>query len=173
MLVEGLGVEGDAHFGADEQHLYRRVGPGPYGVNLRQVHLIHEELFDELRLPVPGQEEGYEVQPGDLGENITTSGLDVLRLGEGAKLHFVNEGDELGEGEGGPVVRVTGLRNPCHQISKWKKGLQERCVVRDGERRIVERKAGIMGVVEVGGVVRRGARILVEDAVVFRELVQV
>lgn len=103
----------------------------------------------------------YIVKPGDLGENITTSGLDLLDLGVGTKLHFLNPGtEEEVEGKNHPIVTVTGLRNPCSQISKFQKGLQEQCLVRDTSKEIVERKAGIMTTVDIGGVVKRGARII-------------
>jgi MOSC domain-containing protein YiiM len=175
-LIAGLGIEGDSHLGVEVQHLYRRTGKPPYPPNLRQVHLIHSELFEEFRSE---GEDGtrYDVKPGDLGENITTQGLDVLGLGEGTRLHFLNETEEIEDldeqKETHAVVRITGLRNPCWQISKFKAGLQERCLVRDEERKIVERKAGIMAIVEVGGVIRKGARIIVEAPEVFKALCQV
>ena len=101
-LQEGLGVEGDAHNGKTVQHLSRmKIKPIP--ANLRQVHLIHAELFEELR------EAGFTVQPLQLGENVTTQGLDLLNLPTGARL---NLGDEA-------VVEVTGLRNPCPQIDNF------------------------------------------------------
>lgn len=175
ILLAGLGVEGDSHLGVDVQHLFRRVGNPPYPPNLRQVHLIQAELFEEFRVK---DEMGgsYDVGPGDLGENITTRGLDVLGLGEGARLRFVNHGEEAhreDKEKDVPTVRITGLRNPCWQISKFKTGLQERCIVRDEQRKIVGRKAGIMGVVEVGGVIKKGAVILVEAPEVFKPLGQV
>lgn len=174
-LLAGLGVEGDSHLGVDVQHLFRRVGNPPYPPNLRQVHLIQAELFEEFKVK---DETGgsYEVKPGDLGENITTRGLDVLGLSEGTRLRFVNPGEEAPGKDGErdvATVRITGLRNPCWQISKFKKGLQERCIVRDEHRKIVGRKAGIMGVVEFGGVIKKGALILVEAPEVFKGLDQV
>ena len=159
MLLKGLGVQGDAHCGETVQHLSRiHIKPPP--PNLRQVHLIHSELYEEFRLVTGPDGKPYVVKPGDLGENITTSGLNLLALGVGTKLHFLNP--RLAEKEEHPVVTVTGLRNPCPQISKFQKGLQEQCLVRNASREIVERKAGIMTTVDVGGVVRRGARIVVE-----------
>ena len=109
---------------------------------------MHKEILDE-----------FDVKPSDLGENITTQGLDLLGLSEGTRMHFVSvdgKKDAIN-----PVVRVTGLRNPCPQIEKFRKGLQEKFIVRDAERKIVDRKAGIMSVVEVGGVVTSGMKILV------------
>lgn len=143
-LLAGLGVEGDVHAGVTVKHR-SRVAQDPSQPNLRQVHLIHEELFGELR------EAGFEVAPGDLGENITTRGVDLLALPVGTLLHL---GDEA-------VVEVTGLRNPCLQINRFQDGLLKQVVRRDEEGNIV-RKAGIMSVVAVGGVVRPGDPVRVE-----------
>jgi MOSC domain-containing protein YiiM len=143
-LLAGLGVEGDAHLGVTVQHR-SRVARDPTQPNLRQVHLIHAELFDDLRTA------GYTVAPGDLGENITTSGLALLDLPTGTRLRL------------GPdaVVEVTGLRNPCLQIDAFRSGLLKEVVGRD-ETGAVVRKGGVMGVVVVGGVVRPGDAIAVE-----------
>jgi len=143
-LVAGLGVEGDAHQGATVQHRSRleRFGGTP---NLRQVHLIHGELFDELR------EAGFTVSPGLMGENVTTRGVDLLGLPTGARLH-------LGSAA---VVEVTGLRNPCRQLDKLHPGLMAATLARDAEGNLV-RKAGIMGIVLAGGDVREGDPIQVE-----------
>ncbi|MGW3743248.1 MOSC domain-containing protein [Streptomyces sp. NPDC005146] len=137
-LLAGLGVEGDVHAGVTVKHR-SRVAQDPTQPNLRQVHLIHEELFEELR------EAGYEVAPGDLGENVTTRGIDLLGLPVGTLLHL---GDEA-------VVEVTGLRNPCLQIDNFQDGLLKQVVGRDAAGNIV-RKAGIMGIVTSGGTVRPG-----------------
>ncbi|MFF2411269.1 MOSC domain-containing protein [Streptomyces sp. NPDC058092] len=137
-LLAGLGVEGDVHAGVTVKHR-SRVAQDPTHPNLRQVHLIHAELFGELRAA------GFEVAPGDLGENVTTNGVDLLALPVGTLLHL---GDEA-------VVEVTGLRNPCLQIDNFRDGLLKQVVGRDAAGRIV-RKAGIMGVVTAGGVVRPG-----------------
>lgn len=137
-LLEGLGVAGDVHAGATVKHR-SRVAQDPTQPNLRQVHLIHQELFDELRA------EGFEVSPGDLGENVTTRGIDLLALPAGTLLHL---GDEA-------VVEVTGLRNPCLQIDHFQDGLLKQVVGRNAEGVLV-RKAGIMSVVIAGGVVRPG-----------------
>jgi MOSC domain-containing protein YiiM len=143
-LVEGLGVEGDAHQGATVQHRSRleRFGGTP---NLRQVHLIHAELFEELRA------KGFDVQPGDLGENVTTSGIDLLALPTGTRLH-------LGEDA---IVEVTGLRNPCVQIDNFQKGLMAATLDRDTDGNLV-RKAGIMAIVTADGDVRPGDAVRVE-----------
>ncbi|WNI20651.1 MOSC domain-containing protein [Streptomyces sp. ITFR-16] len=143
-LLSGLGVEGDVHAGVTVKHR-SRVAQDPTQANLRQVHLIHEELFGELRAA------GFDVAPGDLGENITTRGIDLLALPAGTLLHL---GDEA-------VVEVTGLRNPCLQIDAFQEGLLKQVVGRD-ERGTVVRRAGIMSVVTAGGVVRPGDPVRVE-----------
>ncbi|KAF8866583.1 PK beta-barrel-protein domain-containing protein-like protein [Acephala macrosclerotiorum] len=164
-LIAGLGVEGDSHFGVEVQHLSRRKAI-PIPPNLRQVHLIQSELFDEFKTTGPNGK-SYDINPGDLGENITTRGLDILNLSVGTRLQFVNVGEN--ENARCAVVRVTGLRNPCLQISKFREGLLERCVVKDENGKVVERKAGIMSVVEAGGVVKQGARIVVNEPWLFRK----
>ncbi|WP_424215027.1 MOSC domain-containing protein [Streptomyces sp. BI20] len=157
-LLTGLGVEGDVHAGVTVKHR-SRVAQDPTAPNLRQVHLIHRELFDE----VAG--EGFRVGAGDLGENVTTEGVDLLALPTGTLLTFRAAGaEEPREGDSEPdsaaVVEVTGLRNPCLQIDAFSPGLLKRLVLRDEEGRVV-RKAGIMGVVRRGGVIRPGDEILV------------
>ncbi|MDQ0752532.1 MOSC domain-containing protein YiiM [Streptomyces africanus] len=144
MLLAGLGVEGDVHAGVTVKHR-SRIAQDPTQPNLRQVHLIHEELFAEVG------EEGFKVAPGELGENITTRGIDLLGLPAGTLLRI---GDSA-------VVEVTGLRNPCIQIDNFQDGLLKRVVGRDEAGNVV-RKAGIMSVVREGGVVRPGDAIAVE-----------
>lgn len=143
-LLAGLGVEGDAHAGVTVKHR-SRVAQDPTQPNLRQVHLLHEELFAEVA------REGFSVRPGELGENITTTGVDLLGLPEGALLRIGADA----------VVEITGLRNPCRQIDDFQDGLLKQVVGRDESGRVV-RKAGIMGVVREGGVVRPGDAIEVE-----------
>ena len=143
-LIAGVGVEGDAHSGMTVQHR-SRVAKDPSQANLRQVHLIHAELFEEL------QRRGFEILPGHLGENITTKGLDLLSLPQGTRLH-------LG---GTAVVTITGLRNPCAQLDDFKKGLLAAVLDRDENGNLV-RKAGVMGVVSTAGEVRPGDSIDVE-----------
>ncbi|WP_206317155.1 MOSC domain-containing protein [Streptomyces composti] len=143
-LLAGLGVEGDVHEGTTVKHR-SRVAQDPTRPNLRQVHLIHEELFEEVARA------GFEVRPGDLGENITTRGLDLLGLPTGTLLHIGAEA----------VVEVTGLRNPCVQIDAFQEGLLKQVVGRDEDGNLV-RKAGIMSVVRRGGVVRPGDTITVK-----------
>ncbi|HEY4266251.1 MAG TPA: MOSC domain-containing protein [Micropepsaceae bacterium] len=142
-LVAGLGVADDAHLGETVQHL-ARVREDPTKPNLRQVHLIHCELFDELR------EAGFSVAPGEIGENVTTRGIDLLGLPAGTRLH-------LGESA---VVQVTGLRNPCRQLDRFQPGLMAAMLGRDGQGRITL-KSGIMGIVLAGGHVRAGDSIAV------------
>lgn len=147
-LVAGVGVEGDAHAGVTVQHLSRRRRDAPQP-NLRQVHLIHRELFDEL---------STDVSPGDLGENITTEGIDVLTLPRGTVLRLGADA----------VIEVTGLRNPCVQIDRFEPGLLKQLVGTDADGNTV-RKAGVMGIVLVGGVVKPGDSIVVELPVGARE----
>jgi len=137
-LLEGLGIEGDAHMGRNVKHR-SRVARDPAQPNLRQVHLIHTELFDELLT------HGHRIAPGDLGENVATRGLDILGLCARARLHF----------SGGPIVEVTGLRNPCAQIENFRSGLLAAVLDRDARGNVV-RKAGIMGIVIKGGEIRPG-----------------
>lgn len=143
-LHEGLGVVGDAHYGATVKHR-SRVARDASQPNLRQVHLMHAELFDHLA------EHGFHVAPGGLGENVTTSGLDLLGLPVGTRLRF---GDTT-------VVTVTGLRNPCHQINGLADGLMKQLVsvTDDGSTR---RLAGVMGIVSRSGTIRGGDPIVVE-----------
>ena len=143
-LLAGLGVEGDIHAGATVKHR-SRVAQDPTQPNLRQVHLIHQELFAELR------DVGFDVGPGDLGENVTTGGIDLLSLPVGTLLHL---GDEA-------VVEVTGLRNPCLQIDNFQDGLLKQVVGRADDGSVV-RRAGVMGVVRTGGVVRPGDAVKAE-----------
>lgn len=143
-LVSGLGVEGDAHSGATVKHR-SRVARDPSQPNLRQVHLIHAELHAELR------EAGFGVAAGQMGENITTRGVDLLGLPTGTKLH-------LGETA---VVEVTGLRNPCAQLDTIQPGLMAATLDRDAEGQLI-RKAGVMGVVLVDGEVRPDDPIRIE-----------
>ncbi|WP_425145819.1 MOSC domain-containing protein [Deinococcus sp.] len=143
-LLAGLGVEGDAHAGVTVQHR-SRLAQDPSQPNLRQVHLIHAELHDELRAA------GFEVSAGELGENLTTRGLDLLALPTGTRLY-------LGQGA---LIEVTGLRNPCAQIEHFQPGLLAAVLGRD-ERGDLVRKAGIMAVVLRGGEVRAGDVVGVE-----------
>lgn len=142
-LLEGLGIEGDAHCGTTVQHR-SRVAADPSQPNLRQVHVIHGELFDALR------ERGHTVGPGDLGENITTRDIDLLALPVGARLSF-----------GDAVVTITGLRNPCQQINDFQPGLLKQVIRTDDEGHVI-RLAGVMGIVSRSGRVAAGDKIDVE-----------
>lgn len=144
LLIAGRGVQGDAHCGPQVKHR-SRVARNPTAPNLRQVHLIHAELHDELA----GL--GFAVTPGLMGENITTRGLDLLGLCTGARLR-------IGEAA---VVEITGLRNPCHQLDGLQQGLMAACLGRDAAGNPV-RKAGVMGIVLTGGEVRPGDGLTVE-----------
>jgi len=143
-LLAGLGVEGDVHMGETVKHR-SRVLKDPTQPNLRQVHLIHSELHDELNAS------GFHVSAGEMGENVTTRGLDLLGLPKGTKLYLGNNA----------VVEVTGLRNPCEQIDTFQDGLLKLCVYKDESGNIV-RKAGIMSIVLAGGEVCVGDTVRVE-----------
>jgi MOSC domain-containing protein YiiM len=143
-LLEGLGVEGDAHLGVSVKHR-SRVARDPSQPNLRQVHLIHGELHDELRAL------GFALEPGQMGENVTTRGVYLLALPTGTRLHLGSSA----------VVEVTGLRNPCQQLEGIAPGLMKAVLARDSRGELV-RKAGVMGIVLAGGVVRVGDRIEIE-----------
>jgi MOSC domain-containing protein YiiM len=144
VLLAGLGVKGDAHMGETVKHR-SRVRKDPTQPNLRQVHLIHAEFHDELSAS------GFHVSAGEMGENITTRGLDLLRLPKGTKLYLGNSA----------VVEVTGLRNPCEQLNTFQDGLMNLCVYKDEHGNVV-RKAGVMSIVLAGGEVCVGDGIRVE-----------
>ena len=135
-LLAGLGVAGDAHMGVTVKHR-SRVARDPNQPNLRQVHLIHAELHDELRAG------GFAVQPGEMGENITTRGVDLLALPVGTRLHLGTQA----------VVEITGLRNPCAQLDGLQPGLMAAVLARDAQDQLI-RKAGVMGIVLTDGEVR-------------------
>ena len=143
-LLAGLGVEGDAHAGVTVKHR-SRVRRDATQPNLRQVHLVHAELFAELT------GKGFTVTPGDIGENITTRGIDLLALPTGTRLRL---GDDA-------VVEVTGLRNPCSQLDTFQEGLLAATLDKDADGNLI-RKAGIMSVVLAGGEVRPGDAITIE-----------
>jgi MOSC domain-containing protein YiiM len=143
-LIAGLGVDGDAHSGELVKHRYL-VQKDPTQPNLRQVHLIHQELFGQL------SDQGHDVCAGELGENITTQGIDLLSLPAGTVLQF---GSEV-------TLELTGLRNPCIQIDEFQKGLMPLLRHRDDDGTIV-RIGGVMAVVLSGGVVRPGDGITIE-----------
>jgi MOSC domain-containing protein YiiM len=131
-LIAGRGVEGDAHAGETVKHR-SRVARDPTQPNLRQVHLIHAELLYELNAA------GFTVKPGDMGENITTRGLDLLALPTSTRLLI-----------GQAVIELTGLRNPCIQLDRFQAGLMQAALDRDATGNLI-RKAGVMGVVLIGG----------------------
>ncbi|MEM7766651.1 MAG: MOSC domain-containing protein [Pseudomonadota bacterium] len=137
-LVTGLGVAGDAHNGRTVKHR-SRVAVDPSQLNLRQVHLIHGELHDELVA------KGFSVGPGIMGENITTRGINLLSLPRGTRLSIGAEA----------IVELTGLRNPCRQLDDYQPGLLKACLARAADGGLV-RKAGVMGIVVKGGTVVAG-----------------
>ena len=143
-LLAGLGVEGDAHAGVTVKHR-SRVARDAEQPNLRQVHLIHAELHDELNAA------GFAVSAGDMGENVTTRGIDLLALPAGARLQLGAEA----------IIEVTGLRNPCVQLDRFQKGLMDAVLGRDEAGYLVLR-AGVMAVVLTGGEVRPGDPIRIE-----------
>jgi MOSC domain len=143
-LLTGMGVEGDVHAGRTVRHRSRRARNAELP-NLRQVHLIHSELHDELRA------DGFTVTAGQMGENVTTRGVDLLALPVGARLRLGGEA----------VVEITGLRNPCKQLDGVQSGLMAATLDRDGDGTLI-RKAGVMGVVAAGGDVHPGDPIRVE-----------
>lgn len=136
-LVAGFGVKGDAHYGKTVQHLYDKRR-NPDAPNLRQVHLIHSELFDELA------SQGFCVSAGQMGENITTRGIDLLNLPRGAVL-------SIGEAE----IEITGLRNPCGKLNKIQAGLMAATIGRWPDGGVLP-KTGVMGIILKGGDVRAG-----------------
>jgi MOSC domain-containing protein YiiM len=143
-LLPGLGVEGDAHLGETVQHR-SRVARDPTQPNLRQVHLIHSELHDELRAA------GFDVAPGDIGENVTTRGVELLALPTGTRLLL---GDTA-------IVELTGLRNPCVQLDHFQDGLMQAVLDRDADGALI-RKSGVMAIVVAGGEIRAGDPIRAE-----------
>jgi MOSC domain-containing protein YiiM len=143
-LLAGLGVEGDAHMGETVKHR-SRVAADPTKPNLRQVHLIHAELHDELCSA------GFDMQAGQMGENITTRDIDLLGLPTGTRLHI----------GASAVVEVTGLRSPCRQLDNFQAGLMNAVLDRDEEGNII-RKAGVMGIVLTSGAVQAGDPIRIE-----------
>ncbi len=143
-LLAGLGVESDAHMGVTVKHR-SRVAKDPTAPNLRQVHLIHAELMDELEAA------GFRVAPGVMGENVTTRGVDLLGLPSGTRLRLGPEA----------LIEVTGLRNPCAQLNNIQPGLMNATLGRDAEGNLI-RKAGIMAVVLAGGEIKPGDAIAVE-----------
>lgn len=143
-LLQGLGVDGDAHLGVTVKHR-SRVAKDPSQPNLRQVHLVHQELLDELNAA------GFCIDPGAIGENILTQGIELLKLPRATRLHL---GDKA-------VVEVTGLRNPCRQLNAYRAGLMAAVLYRDETGRLMP-KAGIMGIVLSEGEVGAGDTIGIE-----------
>ncbi len=143
-FIEGIGIEGDAHAGETVQHL-SRIRKDPSQPNLRQVHLIGEELIESLR------HDGFKVSPGSMGENVTTRGIDLINLPRETRLKL---GAEV-------IVNIKGLRNPCAQLDNYQQGLLAAVVEKTPSGDLI-RKAGVMAVVETSGVVRTGDEIVIE-----------
>lgn len=154
-LIERLGVEGDAHAGVTVKHR-SRVARDPNQPNLRQVHLIHGELIDELNA------EGFAIAPGRMGENVTTRGVALLALSAGALLRLGPEA----------VIEITGLRNPCGQLNGLRPGLMDRLIEKRADGTLL-RKGGVMAVVRAGGLVRPGDAIQVTAPPTHRPLAPV
>lgn len=137
-VLAGLGVEGDAHLGTTVKHR-SRVAHDPNQPNLRQVHLLHAELLQDLA------KQGFVIGPGDIGENILTRHTDLLGLPTGTVLRIGEEAE----------LRLTGLRNPCVQLDRFKPGLMAATLGRDKDGNLV-RKAGVMATVMTAGDIRPG-----------------
>lgn len=144
VLLKGLGVEGDAHMGEKIKHR-SRVAKDPNQPNLRQVHLIHAELFEELA------EKGFSIQAGQMGENITTEGVDLLNLPKDTILSIGATSK----------IKITGLRNPCNQLNSIQEGLLNAVLENDAHGNLI-RKSGIMGIILEGGEVKAGDEIQIE-----------
>jgi MOSC domain-containing protein YiiM len=142
-LIARLGVEGDAHAGVTVKHR-SRVARDPSQPNLRQLHLLHAEIFEELA------PHGFTLKPGDIGENVTTRGIDLLALGTGTRLCLGTEA----------IVEITGLRNPCAQLDHFHAGLMAAMLGRDEAGGLI-RKSGVMAIVLQGGVLRAGDPIII------------
>jgi MOSC domain-containing protein YiiM len=142
-LLTGLGVEGDAHAGVTVKHR-SRVARDPSRPNLRQLHLLHAEIFEELA------PQGFALNPGDIGENVTTRGLDLLGLGTGTRLCLGREA----------IIEITGLRNPCAQLDHFRAGLMAAMLGRDAAGGLI-RKSGVMAIVLQGGLLRVGDPIII------------
>ena len=154
-LIKDYGVKGDTHAGKTVKHR-SRVRKNPHAPNLRQVHLIQQELFPELR------EKGFSIGPGEMGENITTYGIDLLSL---SKNTILNIGETA-------CIRITGLRNPCNQLNTIQRGLMQAVLDKDNQGNLI-RKAGVMGVVLESGVISIADAIVVTLPDVFVRLERV
>ena len=143
-LITGMGVEGDAHCGETVKHR-SRVAANPQQPNLRQVHLFAAEMLDEVVA------QGFSVKPAELGENITTRGLDLIHLPLGARLRIGKDA----------LIELTGLRNPCKQIDRFQKGLMQAVLGRDEHGQLLLR-AGVMAIVLQGGLISSGDTISVD-----------
>ena len=99
----------------------------------------HAEVLEELEAA------GFHVGPGQIGENVLTRGIDLLGLSRGTRLRLGSDA----------LVEITGLRNPCSQLDAFQPGLMSALISRGPNGELI-RKAGVMGIVLVGGDVRPG-----------------
>lgn len=136
-LIAGWGVEGDAHAGETIQHRYDKRR-NPTAPNLRQIHLMHAELFDHMA------DQGMTVRPGQMGENITTRDIDILSLPQGTRLKL-----------GNAVIELTGLRNPCKYLNTIAPGLMKACLAKHKDGTPFP-QSGVMGMIIAGGIVKAG-----------------
>ena len=143
-LIKEIGIEGDAHAGKKIQHR-SRAAKDPDQPNLRQIHLIQEELFSDLKMA------GFDIGPGDIGENITTKGIDLLNLPKGTILKIGSSA----------LIEITGLRNPCIQTDSFREGLMSALVEKEPNG-YIRRKAGVMGIVLEGGSIKPGDLIRID-----------
>lgn len=157
-LIPNHGVKGDAHAGPTVQHR-PLLNVRPSDANLRQVHLIHAEILQQVSTDPATGAKDITLKPGQLGENITTQGVDLLSLPKDTKLLFV---DSKAPKHDAPTLRLTGLRNPGPQIDAMRKGLKDRFLVKDSRGVVVGYLAGVMSVVEKGGDIRPGMEIVVQ-----------
>ncbi|KAE8146867.1 PK beta-barrel-protein domain-containing protein-like protein [Aspergillus avenaceus] len=168
-LLSNHGIQGDCHAGTTVQHRSRLyIHPSP--PNLRQVHLIPIETLRVISDTLDTNNQRHQIlEPGALGQNITTEGVDLLHLRTGVELRFVDETGAQSE----VVLEVTGLRNPCAQIDRFMPGLKEKFLVRNEERKIVGRLAGVMAVVKTGGVLRVGMGITINQGYISFEITRI
>ena len=103
------------------------------------------EILSELN------DKGFSVIPGELGENITTQGIDLLSLPQGCQLHIGKT----------TIIELTALRNPCVQIENFQTGMLKEVISKDKQGKIM-RKLGMMGVVLSGGHVQPNDEITIQ-----------
>jgi MOSC domain-containing protein YiiM len=97
------------------------------------------------------KELGYHVYPGALGENLTTTGIDM---------RSVRFGDVFGAG--GAVLRITKLRKPCPTLDSIKKGIQ-RQLYDNNPGSAMWGRGGFYASVKQPGIIRPGDIIALAD----------